>query len=510
MNLRNKLKISFCIMIILPITMCIIFAYGLFKYQATVIHQIYEVDSVELLENFYSPVVIMGKMTENVYNEIKEVAETSPWRFNTSSFLSQLDTELKNKLSSLVVRKNGSYTYVSGNLDVSKLKEILPDYDSGENISDEGVYKGGEYQSLVKQIDFCDDYGNIYSVSIITSLKQIIPQIKVLFIEVLIAGLAILVFTSLILNLWIYRSIIRPVDKLKLATQNIKYGNFDFEMPKSSNDEIGDVCRDFEEMRVILKKSAEDKINSDREEKELIRNISHDLKTPLTAIKGYVEGILDGIADTPEKQQKYLMTIANKVNDMDKLIDELTIYSKLDTNRIPYSFARINLKNYFDDCCEEIGMDLEAQDIELTYRFHADADCTVMADAEQLKRVVNNIVSNSVKYMRPDRKGKISIDIYDEGDYVHIIMADNGKGIGMDELPHIFERFYRTDSSRNSKQGGSGIGLAIVKKIIEDHRGKIWAESVEGEGTTMHINLLKDLDNRKYICIEDNRKKEKK
>ena len=249
---------------------------------------------------------------------------------------------------------------------------------------------------------------------------------------------------------------------------------------------------------------------SDKEEKELIRNISHDLKTPLTAIKGYVEGILDGIADTPEKQHKYLMTVANKVNDMDKLIDELTIYSKLDTNRVPYSFAKINLKNYFDDCCEEIGMDLETQDIDLEYRFHATSDCTVVADAEQLKRVVNNIVSNSVKYMQPGRKGKISIDIYDEGDYVHIIIADNGKGIGMDEIPHIFDRFYRTDSSRNSKQGGSGIGLAIVKKIIEDHKGKIWAESVEGEGTTMHINLLKDMDKRNYICIEDNRKKEKK
>ena len=248
----------------------------------------------------------------------------------------------------------------------------------------------------------------------------------------------------------------------------------------------------------------------DDSEKELIRNISHDLKTPLTAIKGYVEGILDGIADTPEKQHKYLMTVANKVNDMDKLIDELTTYSKLDTNRVPYSFAKINLKNYFDDCCEEIGMDLETQDIDLEYRFHATSDCTVVADAEQLKRVVNNIVSNSVKYMQPGRKGKISIDIYDEGDYVHIIIADNGKGIGMDEIPHIFDRFYRTDSSRNSKQGGSGIGLAIVKKIIEDHKGKIWAESVEGEGTTMHINLLKDMDKRNYICIEDNRKKEKK
>lgn len=231
--------------------------------------------------------------------------------------------------------------------------------------------------------------------------------------------------TSLLLNVWIYRSIIKPLDRLKLATQNIKYGNFDFEMPKSSNDEIGDVCRDFEEMRVILKKTAEDKLNSDKEEKELIRNISHDLKTPLTAIKGYVEGILDGIADTPEKQHKYLMTVANKVNDMDKLIDELTIYSKLDTNRVPYSFAKINLKNYFDDCCEEIGMDLETQDIDLEYRFHATSDCTVVADAEQLKRVVNNIVSNSVKYMQPGRKGKISIDIYDEGDYVHIIIADN-------------------------------------------------------------------------------------
>ena len=107
------------------------------------------------------------------------------------------------------------------------------------------------------------------------------------------------------------------------------------------------------------------------EEKELIRNISHDLKTPLTAIKGYVEGIQDGIADTPQKQEKYLRTIANKVNDMDKLIDELTIYSKLDTNRVPYSFAKIPIKGYFDDCCEEIKIDLEAQGIDLDYRCYA-------------------------------------------------------------------------------------------------------------------------------------------
>lgn len=151
-------------------------------------------------------------------------------------------------------------------------------------------------------------------------------------------------------------------------------------------------------------------------------------------------------------------------------------------------------------------MDLEAQNIILEYDCHAGDNVWIVADAEQLKRVINNIISNSVKYRAPDREAKIAIDVYDEGDYAHIIIKDNGKGIGAEELPRIFERFYRTDSSRNSKQGGSGIGLAIVKKIVESHKGKIWAESVEGEGTTMHLSLLKYKDNTCY-CIEDKRKK---
>ena len=151
----------------------------------------------------------------------------------------------------------------------------------------------------------------------------------------------------------------------------------------------------------------------------------------------------------------------------------------------------IHLSEYFDDCCDEIGTELDAAGIELNYRNHIKEPVIIAADPEQLKRVINNIISNSVKYMAEGRKGKIDIDLYDESDYVHIIIADNGKGIAGKDVSHIFERFYRTDESRNSKQGGSGIGLAIVKKIVEDHKGKIWAESVEGEGTTMHLNLLK-------------------
>lgn len=509
MKLRTKLKLAFLIMVILPVILCAFSITAIFNMQTANMYKLYEVDSDTIVDNIHSSAVIMGRMTESIYTEAKELSEQRPEIFQNQEFLEELDVQLDEKLSKLAVRKNGFIIYLSEGLNGKELMQFLPEYDEIENSSDEGTYIGGDYPCLIKQLDFKDSYNNKYSVSIITSLNQVIPQIKGLVMQGVIAIILVLIFTSLLLSLWVYGSIIRSVDKLKLATENIKQGNLDFEMPKIANDEIGEVCKDFEEMRMILKQSSEDKLNSDLEEKELIRNISHDLKTPLAAIKGYVEGLLDGVADTPQKREKYLKTIANKVNDMDKLINELTIYSKLDTNRVPYSFCKLNARQYFDDCCDEIGMELETEGISLDYKYHASDNVTIDADAEQLKRVINNIISNSVKYMDSSRKGHIDFDVFDEGKYMHVIIKDNGKGIGINELPHIFERFYRTDSSRNSAQGGSGIGLAIVKKIIEDHKGKIWAESVEGKGTTMHINLIKDREEMCYAYIEDKHKKDK-
>ena len=253
---------------------------------------------------------------------------------------------------------------------------------------------------------------------------------------------------------------------------------------------LGQLCSDFEEMRKRLKESAEAKIQFDADNKELISNISHDLKTPITAIKGYVEGIMDGVADTPEKMERYIRTIYNKANDMDHLIDELTFYSKIDTNRIPYTFSKINVAEYFGDCAEELGLDLESKNIEFGYYNYCDRNVIIIADAEQIKRVINNIIGNSVKYIDKPQ-GKINIRIKDVGDFVQIEIEDNGKGIAQKDIPYIFERFYRTDSSRNSTQGGSGIGLSIVRKIIEDHGGKIWATSREGTGTIMYFVLRK-------------------
>ena len=239
-----------------------------------------------------------------------------------------------------------------------------------------------------------------------------------------------------------------------------------------------------------MKESAEEKVQQEKQNRELISNISHDLKTPITAIKGYVEGIMDGVADTPEKMDKYIRTVYNKANDMDRLINELTIYSGINSNRIPYNFHRINVADYFKDCVEEVGLDLDSKNFELNYSNLVEPDAVVIADPEQMKRVINNIIGNSVKYMDKSH-GVIDIRILDEIDSIRVEIEDNGKGIAAKDLPNIFERFYRTDSSRNSSKGGSGIGLSIVKKIVEDHGGYIWATSKEGEGTCMHFVLRK-------------------
>lgn len=329
----------------------------------------------------------------------------------------------------------------------------------------------------------------VYDISVGESANSQ-TQVRLIAKDLLFTATVILVFTTLSIGLWIYRSIATPLVKLKKATQNIKEGNLDFVLDVEGDDEFSELCRDFEEMRKRLKESAEEKVLLDKENKELISNISHDLKTPITAVKGYVEGIMDGVADTPEKMDRYVKTIYNKTNEMDHLINELTFYSKIDTNRIPYTFSKLNVEDYFGDCAEEVGLELETRGIELVYANYVESGVLVIADGEQIRRVIHNIISNAIKYMDKP-KGIIQIRVKDVGDFIQVEIEDNGKGIAAKDIAYIFDRFYRTDVSRNSSKGGSGIGLSIVKKILEDHGGKVWATSRLGIGTIMYFVLRK-------------------
>ena len=331
--------------------------------------------------------------------------------------------------------------------------------------------------------------GTVYDISITDSADSQ-GRVHVMAKDLFISAFVILISVALVVGLWVYRSIAVPLVKLKKATQNIKEGNLDFVLDVEGKDEFSELCQDFEEMRRRLKESTEEKSLIEKENRELISNISHDLKTPITAVKGYVEGIMDGVADTPEKMDRYVRTIYNKTNEMDHLINELTFYSKIDTNRIPYTFNKLNVEDYFEDCSEEVGLELETRGIELVYANYVEKDVMVIADGEQIRRVIHNITSNAIKYMDKP-KGIIQIRIKDVGDFIQIEIEDNGKGIGPKDLPYIFDRFYRTDVSRNSSKGGSGIGLSIVKKILEDHGGKVWATSRLGIGTIMYFVLRK-------------------
>ena len=313
---------------------------------------------------------------------------------------------------------------------------------------------------------------------------------RTFFFDMFMAIVLIMFFSVYMFKGLLHKWFVRPIDELSVAMKNIAEGNLEYQLNVQYTGEVGELFHNYEEMRLRLKESTEESIENEKKNKELISNITHDLKTPITSITGYEEGIMDGVADTPEKMDRYIRTIYNKTNDMDRLINELTFYSKIDTNRIPYTFSKLNVEDYFSDCAEELGLEMETRGIELVYANYVEKGVQVIADGEQIRRVIHNIVSNAIKYMEKP-KGIIQLRVKDVGDFIQVEIEDNGKGIAAKDLPYIFDRFYRTDVSRNSSKGGSGIGLSIVKKIMEDHGGKVWATSRLGIGTLMYFVLRK-------------------
>lgn len=491
MKLKTRLTMAFFIISVAPVLLICAVVYGLTNYQANSFREAYGLnEQIDLISG--NSMQIFNRLTQKYQQTIRQSLAEDPEKFQDPEYLSQLNQQLLNHYAYLIVRKDGTLIFIgdTDDNDDAQLYSMLPEFSMLGNNVEGGIYLDGDSQHLIKQIDFLYPDQSQGTVFIVSRVDQFVPEVKSLFMEMFVIGICILVGAGILLTYWIYRSILRPLGKLQEATKKIRDGNLDFTLEVEDEDEIGQLCQDFEEMRIRLKESGEEKVQYDRESKELISNIAHDLKTPITAIKGYAEGIMDGVASSPERLDKYIRTIYNKANDMDRLIDELTFYSKIDTNRIPYTFSRINVAQYFKDCVEEVGLDMEAKGIELGYFNYVDEDVMIIADAEQLKRVMNNIIGNSEKYI-DKKKGIINIRIKDVGDFIEVEIEDNGRGIAQKDLPNIFDRFFRADSSRNSSKGGSGIGLSIVRKIIEDHGGRIWATSKEGIGTEIHFVLRK-------------------
>ena len=485
MTFRRRLIIAFIIVLVLPVLLFMVsfFVIGNFMARGDSDHALPYKDYESLTDGYQQ----YSELLDSTYEKIQEDLKDDPALIEDPGYLQSLSERVNVSNSYIIVRKGGDLYYTGNEEAAAKDFQDLPSYSHAQQNEGTGYYIDS-MAKMVKQLDFTFEDGSEGSLFIITRAVSLVSR-KFLG-EMFVAMVLILLFTAILLTRWLEGNFFDPINKLNVAMNNIRDGNLDYRLKTTEEGEIGSLYNNYEEMRLRLKESAEEKLEREKQNRELITNITHDLKTPITSIKGYVEGLIDGVANTPEKRERYLRTIYSKANDMNTLINELTLYSQIDNDKIPYNFHKINVADYFGDCVEEIGMDMESRGITLNYSNMVSPDTMIVADPEQLKKVINNIVGNSVKYMDKE-EGRIDIRILDEQDSVRVEIEDNGKGIAAKDLPNIFDRFYRTDESRNSAQGGSGIGLSIVRKVIEDHGGYVWATSREGEGTCVHFVIRK-------------------
>ncbi|GHU89882.1 two-component sensor histidine kinase [Spirochaetia bacterium] len=306
------------------------------------------------------------------------------------------------------------------------------------------------------------------------------------------AAIFTVILVSLFLAKRIVKNIVIPLDKLCEGAERIQEGNLDENIPSGGVEELEKVCGAFNEMQRRLKANIQKNGIYEQNRKEMLAGISHDLRTPLTSIKNYVKGLQDDIAKTPEKQREYLDVVYRKSCVMEVLINQLFLFSKLETGNLPFQFKPVPIQKYMVTVLDSLEYDLKKNNAALTL----DSSCTgeqVLLDTEQMTRVITNILDNSVKY-NPDRHINITVTVFPvtETGKLVIRIQDDGVGVPEKQFSHLFESFYRGDESRNNYAEGSGLGLAIAKTIVIAHNGSISAENQNGLAITITLPMEKE------------------
>lgn len=291
-----------------------------------------------------------------------------------------------------------------------------------------------------------------------------------------------------VLYYWISRSVLSPLKLLRQGTREIRNGNLDVPIQYDKKDEFGEVCKDFEDMRFYLQESVRQRLEDEKRRKDLIQGISHDLRTPLTSICGYLDGLLEGIADTKEKQERYLKAIKTRAGNMVTLVESLSEYCRLDRD-FCYHMEKVNLKEYIGQYLKQNHACLEQNQIEV--ESYIQEQCFVKLDTKEFKRIFDNLFTNTVKYRENETSRmlilvKKALDI----EKAELVFQDNGPGVPEDALEKLFDSFYRVDGARNRSEAGSGIGLAVVKEIVLGHGGEIYAENRGGLAIIIRIPIV--------------------
>lgn len=386
------------------------------------------------------------------------------------------------------IEKNGKLFYETKNskTDFSKInneKNVYSFADNDLTIINHIYSENDEFTVIVKSSSYFVPNSSLKNET--NSLKSLITNRTIIIVAVIVG---IFILTIVIISLITSKTIVSPINKISKGADEIANGNFDYEIDYHSTNELGMLADNFNNMSKRVKESAEKQYQADMHQKEMIAGIAHDLRTPLTSVKGYVEGLRDGIADTPEKQRRYLETIYTSTCDTEKMLDDLLTISKLELGNITLNYEKVNV-NDFLSFAKDIGSELAKENFEFEIINNTKTNPAFLIDTDRFSRVIRNIVSNSVKYRRNDVKGKIIFNVSEYSQSVIIEVKDNGTGVDKESLPRIFDTLYRADKARSNVRDGSGLGLSVCKQIIELHGGMIWAQSEPGEGLSVFISM---------------------
>ena len=292
-----------------------------------------------------------------------------------------------------------------------------------------------------------------------------------------------ILITNRFLTKFVFKKIEKPLDILSGGVHEIRDGNLDYRIKYTGDDEFAHVCSDFNEMAVRLKQSVELTQKQEKSRKELIAGISHDIRSPLTSIQAYVEGLLDGVAKTPAVQRRYLETIKAKAENLAHIVSQLFLFSQMELGEYPENPSLIRLDKVISEIVSSEDYKKSGLDISMEL-----IPAEIYADPIQIRRIITNILENSLKYKNKE-KGMAWIRLEQTECGLRLTFLDDGPGVPEESLPHLFEVFYRSDPSRQHPDKGSGLGLAIVANAIRRMGGTAQAFCGTPHGLGIRIDL---------------------
>jgi signal transduction histidine kinase len=280
------------------------------------------------------------------------------------------------------------------------------------------------------------------------------------------------------------RAVFKPLGALEQATERINRGDLDFEVPITRIREVNDFARAFAGMRDGLKESLSAQAALEQERRLFVAAVAHDLRTPLTSVRGYLEGIRDGVARTPGKVDQYVGVALNKTASLERLVDGLFAYSRTEyLDQLPQK-EPLHLGALVAAAAQGIRPQAEAKGVRLVVDAGPE-DCTIQGDSAMLHRVLDNLLDNALRYTATG--GEINVGWRAGIDHGRVWVQDSGPGIPEEDLEQVFRPLYRSDRARGTRTGGAGLGLAIARRLVEAHGGSITVENRGGARFTVTL-----------------------